>query len=97
MKQALITATLLLGAFVVLPGCDTAQTRATTGFAPGAFPPTLSDTDYHRDSWTRDDCRTCHDTGVDKAPKTVHASLPLLAKDSKCRTCHVFIAGSEPR
>ena len=76
-------------------GCDQ-PTAAQSDFAAGAFPPTLSDMDYHQRSWTRTDCLVCHETGVDQAPAMKHNSLPPLVKEGKCRTCHVFIEGSKP-
>lgn len=71
-------------------GC-TQSPGGASGFPPGAFPPTLSDQEYHSKSWTRGDCLTCHETGVMKAPVMRHTSVPPLAKDAKCRTCHISI------
>jgi hypothetical protein len=89
---------LLPAAVVLIAGCQPAeQAQAQSPFAAGAFPPTLSDTDYHRRSWTRADCLACHETGVKESPVMRHVSVPALAKDAKCRTCHVFVAGSEPK
>ncbi len=83
---------------VVLSGCEQeGQAQVESDFAPGAFPPTLSDTEDHRNSWTRADCLTCHETGENESPVMKHDSLPELAKEAKCRTCHVFIEGSQPR
>ncbi len=93
---------LLIGAMVALAGCDKGQPNAgnvqaaESDFATGAFPPILTDTDYHTKPWTRDDCLKCHEEGVDDAPKVRHVSLPALAKDAKCRTCHVLIVGQKP-
>ncbi len=84
--------------FVLLSGCEqTGQAQVDSPFAPGAFPPTLSDTEDHRNSWTRADCLTCHETGENESPVMKHASLPEVAKQAKCRTCHVFVEGSQPR
>ena len=95
---------LVLTLAVVLPiglftGCNDgsslAQSKANDeGFAAGAFPPTLSSKEYHSLSWTRTDCMTCHETGVLEAPKVKHVSLPKLAVEAKCRTCHVTVADS---
>ena len=52
--------------------------------------------DYHKNAWTRTDCMTCHEAGVQEAPKLRHVSLPDLAKHAKCRTCHVLVPGQEP-
>ena len=88
---------LLVIAALSLPGCRPAPAAsAQSDFAPGAFPPVLSDQDYHKNSWTRGDCMTCHELGVQEAPKLRHVSLPELAKDAKCRTCHVLVPGQPP-
>lgn len=62
-----------------------------------AFPPTLSDTDWHRNAWAVNDCLRCHETGVAEAPRIVHRGLPEIAFDAKCRTCHVLLPGTAPR
>ncbi len=78
-------------------GCGTKSAKSNDAdFAPGAFPPTLSDTEYHTRAWGGADCLTCHKTGIDKAPKIRHTSLAPLTKEASCRTCHVFVAGSKP-
>ena len=97
----LVMAGLLVPLALALSGCGKgapgpAQAQASSDFAAGAFPPTLSDTDYHRQPWTRDDCLKCHREGVDNAPKVRHVSLPDLAVNAKCRTCHVLIQGQQP-
>ena len=100
MKIQILAAVLLLlsAAVILVLGCQrSGQAQAQSDFAPGAFPPTVSDMDYHRRSWTRVDCLACHETGIQEAPVMRHVSVPALAKDAKCRTCHVFIAGSQPR
>jgi len=95
MKTHILAAVLVLSCVtVLLTGCGTEETQ--TGFAQGAFPPILSDTEYHQEAWTRTDCLTCHETGENEAPITRHSSLPPEAVQSKCRTCHVFIPGSPP-
>lgn len=67
---------------------------AETGFAENAFPPTIPDQEWHREAWTRTDCMTCHETGVQEAPILRHTSgLPALAIQAKCRTCHVLVPG----
>ncbi len=88
------------GLAVVLVGCDAQRTRPKFGreaeFAEGAFPPVISDTDYHQNAWTRTNCLTCHETGVSDAPVVQHASLPPAAVHAKCRTCHVAVPGITP-
>lgn len=64
-----------------------------TGFAVHAFPPTIPDRDWHRDAWIREDCMSCHETGVQSAPIVRHLGMPALALQSKCRSCHVLIPG----
>ena len=84
---------------VAAGGCNTGATAGpddSGDFAPGAFPPTLSDTEYHEKAWTRTDCLTCHEGGANNSPVTEHTSLPPIAKSVKCRSCHVFIRGSKP-
>ena len=83
---------LVLGA-VLIAGCSPAQS-GETAFAEGAFPPTLSDEEYHQRDWTRNDCMVCHQTGQLGAPVMVHEGMPTLQNDAKCRTCHVLIPGS---
>ena len=77
-------------------GCDQGSAVQASKFAPGAFPPVLSDTEYHQRSWTRKDCATCHESGVNQAPKMIHSSVPPLAAEAKCRTCHTLIPGHRP-
>ncbi len=64
------------------------------GFAADAFPPTLSDTDWHRDAWDVNDCLRCHETGVGDSPEVSHVDMPGILLDAKCRSCHVLIPGS---
>ena len=99
MKMQILAAVLLVlpAALFLVSGCEQGgRVQAESDFAVGAFPPILSDMDYHSRSWTRSDCLACHETGVQKAPVMRHVSVPALAKDAKCRTCHVFVAGSPP-
>ncbi len=84
-------------------GCDKSNTTTASAsaeqssdFAPGAFPPILTDMEYHQNPWTRTDCLKCHELGLQDAPKIKHTSLPDIAADAKCRTCHVFVKGSKP-
>ena len=84
---------LLLGLITLVAACGRTPS-AEADYAPGAFPPTLSDKDYHRQSWQRADCLTCHEQGVNDAPKLKHRSLAPLARNAKCRTCHVTARGS---
>ena len=94
MRAQLSTAAsiLLVLGLLALSGCSSEEATASTGFEPGAFPPTLSGEEYHEKSWTRTDCLTCHEQGVNDAPKMKHVSIPEIAAGAKCRTCHVFIA-----
>ena len=88
------------GLGVLLVGCDTPpqgiRFAREDEFAQGAFPPVLSDMDYHQKSWRRNDCLTCHVAGVREAPLIRHSSLPPEAMQSKCRTCHVLVPGVTP-
>ncbi len=82
-----------LAVLCTLAACQKSQS-ADADYAPGAFPPTLSATEYHQRAWSRTDCMTCHETGVQNAPKVKHLSVPDIAKNSKCRTCHVVTQAS---
>ncbi|NOX53592.1 MAG: hypothetical protein GXP27_03985, partial [Planctomycetes bacterium] len=44
-----------------LAGCNQPAPGADEGgdFAPGAFPPTLSDVEYHQKAWSRATCLSC--------------------------------------
>ena len=86
---------LAFGALVALAACQKTKS-ANAEYAPGAFPPVLSNAEYHQRAWTRTDCLTCHESGVQKAPKMKHASVTKLAKGSKCRSCHVTASAQEP-
>jgi hypothetical protein len=70
--------------------------KGDEAFAKNAFPPTVSDTDYHKDAWYKDDCLRCHETGVEKATRIQHKDLPAILLTAKCRSCHVLIPGSSP-
>ncbi len=53
MKIQILAAVLLLlsAAVLLVLGCQrSGQAQAQSDFAPGAFPPTVSDMDYHRRS-----------------------------------------------
>ncbi len=65
-------------------------------FEKNAFPQTVSDVDYHKGAWMKDDCLRCHETGVEDAPKVVHEGLAPVLLTAKCRSCHVLIPGSKP-
>jgi len=71
------------------------DTDPDTGFAGNAFPPTLSDTDWHRDGWLVNDCMRCHETGVMDGPVVMHKGMPERLVTAKCRTCHVLIPGDD--
>lgn len=76
--------------------------KAETGgpggeFAPNAFPPVVSDTEYHGDAWYKNDCLRCHETGVGDAPRTRHKGMPPVLLQAKCRSCHVLIRGTPPK
>jgi len=81
------------------PG-PTTQPALTTGpgeaFAANAFPPTLSDTEYHRGGWVRNDCLRCHETGVGDAPRVRHRGMAPILLKAKCRSCHVLVRGQKP-
>ncbi len=78
-----------------LDGVDPAVKVAGPRIRPGhEYPPTLSDTKWHRDAWSHNDCLRCHETGVGDAPQLEHVGLPSILTEAKCRTCHVFIPGS---
>ena len=70
-------------------------------FADHAFPPTVSDTKYHKNAWMRDDCLRCHETGVGDAPMTRHVAMPAdvrpILLTAKCRSCHVLVRGQKPK
>ena len=95
----ILAASLLMILVTLLAGCGQQSVSARgnsrdAGFVEGAFPPTLSNKEYHTKSWTRTDCLTCHETGVQEAPKLKHVSVPELAAEVKCRTCHVAEAAT---
>lgn len=65
-------------------------------FDANAFPPTLSDSEWHQDAWRQDDCLRCHETGVGEAPPVQHEGMPGVLLTAKCRSCHVMVPGSAP-
>jgi len=65
-------------------------------FADFAFPPTISDVDYHKDAWIKDDCLRCHETGVGEATVVKHEGMKPILLAAKCRSCHVLIPGQAP-
>lgn len=65
-------------------------------FAENAFPPTVSDMDYHKNAWYRNDCLRCHETGVEDATVVKHEEMPAVLLTAKCRSCHLLIPGKEP-
>ncbi len=65
-------------------------------FADFAFPPTVSDVDYHKDGWYKDDCLRCHETGVGDATVVEHDGMEPILLTAKCRSCHVLIPGQKP-
>ncbi|MFO1077627.1 MAG: multiheme c-type cytochrome [Planctomycetota bacterium] len=65
--------------------------------AEHAFPPVMPDIEQHKDAWLLDSCLRCHETGVEKAPPVRHVDLPAVLLTAKCRTCHVFVPGQQPR
>jgi cytochrome c5 len=98
-KPILILLVATLCVIAALWGCQPPATEAeeTGDFAAGAFPPTLSDTEYHQRAWSRPTCMSCHEHELEGAPKIRHVSVPEEAKLVKCRTCHVLVPGSSPR
>ncbi len=65
-------------------------------FAKNAFPPTISDTDYHETAWLKNDCLRCHETGVEDATLVQHEAMPDILLTAMCRSCHVLIPGQAP-
>lgn len=65
-------------------------------FADFAFPPTVSDVEYHHNAWYKNDCLRCHETGVEKATVVRHKDMPEILLSAKCRSCHVLIPGQKP-
>ena len=55
-------------------------------FAAHAFPPTLSDVDYHQNAWEVIDCMDCHADGIADAPLVVHQGLPERLMTAQCRS-----------
>ena len=77
------------------PGKEEA-TEEEEPFADFAFPPTVSDVEYHQNAWYRDDCLRCHETGVEDATVVSHKDMPEILLTAKCRSCHVLIPGMKP-
>ena len=91
-----VVVAVLLGAALCVGACggEESNVDADSGeFAWGAFPPVLTDEDYHELAWTKPGCLHCHEKGEQNSPKTVHAGMPDFLKEAKCRTCHVLIRG----
>jgi len=65
-------------------------------FADFAFPPTVSDVEYHKDAWYKDDCLRCHETGVGDATAVEHEGMAPILLTAKCRSCHLLIPGQKP-
>lgn len=90
---------ILLAALILVmaPGCTetpTAQAQMSD-FAEGAFPPIMTDEEYHERDWTRSDCLTCHESGKKDSPIMEHSGMPEHQKVAKCRTCHVLVKGAK--
>ncbi len=68
---------------------------AESFFDSNAFPPMLSNSNSHLDSWLIEDCLMCHQDGTLGAPIIEHAGLPAILLKSKCRTCHVQVRSIE--
>lgn len=94
MRNVKVVLGLLILLLPLTVGCDAPNTAQSADFAAGAFPPTLSDTAYHQQAWTRADCLVCHEMGKEGAPLMKHVSVPSAAQEAKCRSCHVLIPGS---
>ena len=67
----------------------------TDEFDADAFPPMIPASGSHRDTWNRDDCLLCHETGNSSAPIVVHEGMPEILFEAKCRSCHVQIRSDE--
>ena len=97
-RPSIISLLAAAGLIVSAAGCNEPPASVASEFAEGAFPPTLSDTEYHEDPWSATDCLTCHENEAkaEDTPQVRHVSLPDQAKQVHCRTCHVHIPGSSP-
>ncbi|MCP4593426.1 MAG: hypothetical protein GY842_22035 [bacterium] len=71
--------------------------KSVVDFAEHAFPPTIPDTEWHQHAWFELDCLRCHETGVGVAPIVIHQDMPAILLTAKCRSCHVFIPGADPK
>ena len=102
MRYTILSACLMLFAVAMigLAGCNppasTSAAASDADFAQGAFPPILSDVDYHEGAWTKTTCLSCHENPEEDAPQVRHVSVPEDAAKVKCRTCHVLVPGAEP-
>ncbi len=80
-----------MGPVAAMAGAD--EPVVPVVFAENAFPPILSDTEWHRDGWLDTDCLRCHETGVEEAPQVKHEGMPAVLLSVKCRSCHVLVPG----
>ena len=85
---------------VLIPGSkprEKAPPGPTEGdlFAANAFPPMIPNSNSHLQTWRRDDCLLCHDSGIKGAPVVEHAGLPRTLLKVKCRSCHVQVRADE--
>ena len=60
-------------------------------FAPNAFPPMIPNSGSHQETWMKDDCMLCHDSGIRDAPIVRPQGMPRTTLQAKCRTCHVQV------
>jgi len=60
-------------------------------FEDYAFPPMLPNDVNHAGAWNTENCLLCHESGVKGAPIVEHVTLPAIALQAKCRTCHVQV------
>ena len=74
-----------------------ADSKSAPVFADNAFPPTIPDTEWHRNAWYELNCLRCHETGVGEAPMVMHQDMPAILLTAKCRSCHVLIPGDAPK
>jgi hypothetical protein len=85
-----------LAALLSALACNNNQ-DSPRSFATGQFPPVLSDTDYHRNPWTRGDCLICHEHGRNEAPVVQHRGMAAELLTANCPSCHVLIPGRPAR
>lgn len=79
--------------FVALTAAACSNETTSRAFATGQFPPTLSDSDYHRNPWTRGDCLTCHEQGKNESPIVQHRGMAPELLTANCPSCHVLVPG----